>query len=280
MSSATPVAGTARLFDTPSPSPLPRFSRESTLSESAFSSTGTSLVELRQSLRGKASHKLSQAFESQTSGYGSYLQGVKHLSTRYPHLKNCMTASRSNRHKYTIYDYEDLTLLKKTSHVSSQYNSLGPEDCHSTFRKLVTEYIPASLSRRLIVVEDLSTDLIETLGSELKVTPEFFEEHLINSGWCNGKYQDQDASSWSTRGMRKPYTSVRWLRPATLAISRLSAQHKNDLLKARGRLIWDESLPYPCSAESMARMDVRHEISPSVNIMRPSWNLKLHDEHE
>lgn len=38
---------------------------------------------------------------------------------------------------------------------------------------------------RLIVVEDLSRDVIETLGSHYDVDPSFFREHLVDYVWYN-----------------------------------------------------------------------------------------------
>lgn len=42
-----------------------------------------------------------------------------------------------------------------------------------------------SVRFRLFVVEDLSRDVIETLGSRYDVDPSFFREHIVDYVWYN-----------------------------------------------------------------------------------------------
>lgn len=43
----------------------------------------------------------------------------------------------------------------------------------------------ASVRLRLFVVEDLSREVIETLGSKFDIDPSFFREHLVDYVWYN-----------------------------------------------------------------------------------------------
>lgn len=43
----------------------------------------------------------------------------------------------------------------------------------------------SSVKLRLFVVEDLSRDVIESLGSHYDVDPSFFREHLVDNVWYN-----------------------------------------------------------------------------------------------
>lgn len=43
----------------------------------------------------------------------------------------------------------------------------------------------SSVKLRLYVVEDLSREVIETLGSNYDVDPSFFREHLVDYVWYN-----------------------------------------------------------------------------------------------
>ncbi|KAH7419032.1 hypothetical protein BKA64DRAFT_2683 [Cadophora sp. MPI-SDFR-AT-0126] len=45
---------------------------------------------------------------------------------------------------------------------------------------------------RLYVVEDLSRDVIEALGSKLDIEPAFFREHIVDYAWCNIRDRWQD----------------------------------------------------------------------------------------
>lgn len=42
-----------------------------------------------------------------------------------------------------------------------------------------------SVKTRLFVVEDLSRDVIEALGSHFKIDPSFFREHIVDYAWYN-----------------------------------------------------------------------------------------------
>lgn len=42
-----------------------------------------------------------------------------------------------------------------------------------------------SVKLRLFVVEDLSRDVIEALGSKFDIDPSFFREHLVDYVWYN-----------------------------------------------------------------------------------------------
>lgn len=65
---------------------------------------------------------------------------------------------------------------------SQEFTNSGELDRHIT--KLGdTEGSPIKL--RLYVVEDLSREVIETLGSHYDVDPSFFREHLVDYVWYN-----------------------------------------------------------------------------------------------
>lgn len=43
----------------------------------------------------------------------------------------------------------------------------------------------ASVKLKLFVVEDLSREVIETLGSQFDIDPSFFREHIVDYVWYN-----------------------------------------------------------------------------------------------
>ena len=73
--------------------------------------------------------------------------------------------------------------------------------------------IPDNVKQWLLIVQDLSPSTINCLWARFGVNPEFFEEHLINSGYEDGNYADAPSQSWTTSGMKKTYVSMRWYRP-------------------------------------------------------------------
>lgn len=81
---------------------------------------------------------------------------------------------------------------------------------------------PTTATTRVIIVEDLSTPIIDVLGSIWNLDPEFFAEHL--------HYKWDICDTWNTSGHSKPYFSVRWCRPSYLTAEGAAdvAQHCKD----------------------------------------------------
>ncbi len=59
---------------------------------------------------------------------------------------------------------------------------------------------------RLFVVEDLSRDVIEALGSKLDIEPAFFREQIVDYAWCNIRDRWQDPP-----GLRVAEGHRRWV---------------------------------------------------------------------
>ncbi|CAG8294528.1 unnamed protein product [Penicillium olsonii] len=67
--------------------------------------------------------------------------------------------------------------------------------------------------RRVLVVQDLSRSTIHALGETFRINPEFFEEHLLNSGYAGAEYDMLPAKMWTTAALEKSYASTKWIRP-------------------------------------------------------------------
>ncbi|KAL3421140.1 hypothetical protein PVAG01_07585 [Phlyctema vagabunda] len=117
--------------------------------------------------------------------------------------------------------------------------------------------IPDNVKQRLIIVEDLSPRTIHCLGTRFGVSPEFFEEHLINSGYNGAVYNDASPKTWTTSGMKKSYCSVKWHRPVyRLPMVPYSNQDLNDLLDP-----------------SCNRVEYTSDISSDLNIFQTENNI-------
>ncbi|KFG85934.1 hypothetical protein MANI_114355 [Metarhizium anisopliae] len=129
--------------------------------------------------------------------------------------------SNSRHHNFNI-SYADFA---ETSH---------PKPIHIKSEKELTDLcqrIPTDITHRLFIVEDLSSRAIAHLGSCLNITPKFFEEHLVNSGYTGAEYHDPPARSWMTSDMQKSYISMKWFRPVwRLSTPPYSKQDLDDLL--------------------------------------------------
>nr|POE51866.1 hypothetical protein CFP56_26073 [Quercus suber] len=65
----------------------------------------------------------------------------------------------------------------------------------------------------VLLIEDVSAGLIESLGSVFEIDPESFAEHLNRSGYDGLDYEDEPSTRWETHGMPKAHTSLKWYRP-------------------------------------------------------------------
>lgn len=191
-----------------------------------------------------------------------------------PQLKHIYRVpSVHNRAGVDCYDYVNDVL------VSGKFCSFKGGDNHSElrFRQEIKDDIPPDIRFRLLVVEDLSPKLIALLGRCLDVSPEFFEEHLLNSGWCDGTYgtyTDPESDTWNTRNMTKDYTSIRWHRLVNRRLPRPKSWQEHRLLlePSEKPLCWaDKELintSEPCF----------YSLRSLVNILRSYWETTLNSD--
>ena len=91
-------------------------------------------------------------------------------------------------------------------------------DAHFNQHHLVTELrklkkVEDDVASRMVVVEDLCSELIGALGLAFDLDPEFFAEHLNRSGYSGADHEDFAPDRWKTAHLRKDYTSMTWMRP-------------------------------------------------------------------
>jgi hypothetical protein len=64
---------------------------------------------------------------------------------------------------------------------------------------------------RLFVVEDLSRDVIEALGSELDIEPAFFREHIFDYAWYNIRDRWQDPPNLRSATRKRRWVQLRYV---------------------------------------------------------------------
>jgi hypothetical protein len=80
-------------------------------------------------------------------------------------------------------------------------------------------------------VEDLSERTIEVLGRRFGINPEFFEEHLLNSGYSGAKFDQPLSKAWRTASLPKSYVCMKWFRPVWKTPTYFSNRDMPDLLR-------------------------------------------------
>ena len=118
--------------------------------------------------------------------------------------------------------------------------------------------------------------MIECLGTSFTMSPEVYEEHLVNSGWRNGTYNDQEPETWITRDMKKSHMSIRWYRPVKRVVQRPSSTlDRQRLLNSWTEgFSWTEAVPNDLGKPH----GVKHVSRPTTNILRRDWDTKTDAE--
>jgi hypothetical protein len=209
-------------------------------------------------------------------GYGrmSYIERVREMAQYLPQLK-CIYSQPRNNHagQITWYDYTS-TGNQSQGIVSNLYEGHNKEQIFRLRAKLRSE-IPPDVHTRVVVVSDLSMTMIDFLGTSFDVSPECFAEHLNNSGYENGTFDDQDPWLWKTAGINKDYVSASWLRPITrssrttspVQLTKLLDPDHNGLQWTEKRVVEQGRKRYPIT--------LHHYENASTNIVRPEFPLDM-----
>jgi hypothetical protein len=135
------------------------------------------------------------------------------------HIKNgnVVKQSRHNRTSITYYD-----------HINDF--RCDPRQIYDAKNIALLGHAPPNVQQRLVIVEDLSKPTIDALGETFSINPEFFEEHLLNSGYAGAEYDEPPARTWKTGLLQKSYVSLRWIRPVYRLPTYFSTRDLEDLL--------------------------------------------------
>ncbi|KAI4193099.1 MAG: hypothetical protein LQ348_002970 [Seirophora lacunosa] len=196
----------------------------------------------------------------------TYSREIRRLSRYMPHLKNVRKASRAHkRAALKCLDFSGGHLVSNEFH-RLESNTLKSEE---DFVQSLIGNIPSEVDDRLLIVDDLSDTLIYLLGNCLHITPELFEEHLLNSGWYNNAYEDRDTDLWSTRDLAKSYASIRWYRPVEQRVARPYEE------KASGGMLDPLTTPDSWEENPSPTRRILHFTKPLVNLLRRPWEADL-----
>ena len=205
-----------------------------------------------------------------------YAKAIKSLRTHLPHLNNVLSPGRHKRVTVECYDYSNNALASRRTFAHKEKSDDFYTDENVSLRQILESHPSGNVQLRLIVAEDLSTELIECLGSSLNISPEVFEEHLLNAGWQNGEFDDSESDIWITHDMVKNYRTLRWYRPVKRKLQRpYSAFDWATLLDPfEPAMSWTEAVPNDIGKP----YGVGHSTRPSTNILRRDWDLKTDAE--
>lgn len=206
--------------------------------------------------------KRARQFDDLVVSLDWYNNRVWQLSRKLPKLD--LLNHREQRHegsgRMIIYDYIDV-LHTPSPPQSLHFNRYWPD--LDNFRRDVRLGSGSRIKQRLIFVEDLSSQAVELLGATFQINPEFFADHLQQSGYhdSSAKYA-QLYPDWETLPSVKDHTSFEWYRPI-LPLMPIKQSFRDKLIDGqRPRL----SCPYPACNRT-------HNVRTLYNIWRWPWKL-------
>jgi hypothetical protein len=139
----------------------------------------------------------------------SYMQKA---SASAPHLRflNHATPSPSVKIRVDVLEWSGGQLRSL-----SDWEPQTPEQFKDTIKNPPWRRRPPDGSTHLLITEDLSRDIIEVLGGEFQLNPEFFGTHLLDTQYAGLKIKSQELtpSLWPTASLDKDFISIRWSRP-------------------------------------------------------------------
>ncbi|KAL9099121.1 MAG: hypothetical protein Q9163_005334 [Psora crenata] len=163
-----------------------------------------------------------------------YRKYVNHLSRFFPHLVN---VRRESRYPDATLDCIDFLggerVASRSFEIDSADNDFNTAGQGSLCQALIGMNDDMTFDHRVLLATDLSTPLIEILGSTLDLSPEMFEEHLIGSCW-GGRNEDSTPSPkfWLTGNAKKDYVSLKWHKPCLKAgIINYEASDRDQLIR-------------------------------------------------
>jgi hypothetical protein len=211
----------------------------------------------------------------------SYKELIPQLASDLPHLINVQEVScrHPDAGKITCYDIpKDFASPKFVKHYS-------PKDWESPAALDELTHIPnvSQIKRRIIIVEDLSPVLINSLGSLFLINPEFFEEHLNKSGYGTHSNNDLDVRLWNTSLVKKDYFSLRWYRPVyrehcqPASPSARQTLITNDGIRPR-TIEWIEKSEIPVPNGKPQQVYRSHVAATTGNIFRQEWFMSTNPD--
>lgn len=208
-----------------------------------------------------------------------YWTRVSPLAEYLPHLR-ILPLDHEARYpaigKVTCLDYPQGNVLPRIFKCwSFDRFSRGAPEWSLKVEALKTD-VPADIATRMILVEDLSDQLMEALGSAFNLDPDIFAEHLNKAAHYRVDYDDEVTQPMMGSGASPCFASLKWIRPVKqkaklsewldkpeMLLDEQETESKSRRKSKTGRGVsWVEE-----GTETL------HLVTPDNNIFRQCWGL-------
>lgn len=157
-----------------------------------------------------------------------YLSHLKRIQTAWPHLRHLrqwmeVTTSPDKWQLLRLLKSDKLTQVRKERASQTSVAAFDfvldrpvPEELRIRSKDDLGRHLdtlPAKGATRLYVVEDLSRDVIELLGTKLDIDPLFFREHINDYTWYNTRDPWVELPDLDIVSRSRPYFRLTYMQP-------------------------------------------------------------------
>lgn len=136
------------------------------------------------------------------------MEQVLRLYPFLPHLFKTPFPTSIRKSELSIFDYKGKS-LHATESISLEPEADVPV---ASLRRFLNDEVSNEVDLRVVLVEDFCTEIMELLGFNFGMSPDFFEEHLCRVIPDREIISDKNPRSWFTGTSSKDYASIRWAR--------------------------------------------------------------------
>ncbi|KAF2461440.1 hypothetical protein BDY21DRAFT_86528 [Lineolata rhizophorae] len=220
--------------------------------------------------RARKSAKATQSREG--NDLWKYQRNIQRLATKLPHLRavNYDRCRHSWCKRIIFYDFTPSPQRNSQQGPQSKYRlARRHEPWRSPYLPQYEEFsnsikrVPDGTAKRVILVEDLSPHAIGLIGATFGISPNFFEDHLSQSGYMRARGDRAVPAAWKMGSLGSRHSSITWFRPV-LPLLRVSS-------RLRSRIIQDQKPAVACIFDE--HVNGKHRISTTSNIWRKHLDL-------
>lgn len=196
----------------------------------------------------------------------NYRKNINRLAEHFPNFHN--VAATDTRHQWSsrIVIHDRVTAPEVQGSVRQEpFAGRIAAPAFSEFRKRLRG-VTDDCVQRLILVEDLSPNVIDLLGATFDIAPHVFEEHLNQSGYKKLAEDDVKPGGWHTHFSslgNSSVASVKWYRPV-LPLIPISQRFRAKLTRGRRPQVY-------CPFDGCTRHTL--PLAATANIWRHSLDL-------
>ena len=207
--------------------------------------------------------------------------GKRSTSEKSNLTRNISLKSRAFKALWSLFTTTNQSgvLSKSPSRLVLDFSDAAQDGLQAHFLMSLHCTIGSSTKHRVVIAEDLCSDLAQALNNAFGLSHEVCEDYLVNSGWNElNRYVDTESNHWPTRRLEQENITLRWYRPGTLNLRHPGEPNlelsRTSVLQAE----WREIRTYELEKGQRRVRPVLHSIEVATNVWRRHIDLHLQED--